>query len=339
MTDVTNVTECTSRVEFKGTQGLSCGEWWFLSTNSLPDDQQTEDSQALCWTSGELESAISILGFPEMELSLAGSSSGGNVIVRICDVFKDGASTLITLGVLNLTHRDGHDVTDVKPLVPGQRYKVKIKCISIGYTVPKGNKIRVAVTPNYFPLVWPPQKAVNLQVTTGCESKAASDGGQVFYSRLILPVTSALHIPPYCMAPQFAPARADYAALPVDILRPASYRRHVEKNPLTRSHVFIVKEDSGKMMLRQTRTIVGSQFEARYTMVGDNPLSARIDINYRKEYEYPDTDEGIRVQICAYSGMTCSAQTFSLIHDLHVQVNDTEFFSKKWDKVIPRNNV
>ena len=44
--------------------------------------------------------------------------------MRVCDVAPGGASTLVTRGVLNLTHRDGHEVP--VPLVPGERYAVEI---------------------------------------------------------------------------------------------------------------------------------------------------------------------------------------------------------------------
>jgi len=38
------------------------------------------------------------------------------VVVRLCDLRPDGTSALITMGMLNLRHRSGHDVpVDVAP--------------------------------------------------------------------------------------------------------------------------------------------------------------------------------------------------------------------------------
>ena len=40
------------------------------------------------------------------------------VVARLCDVGPDGASTFVSVGALNLTHRDGH--AEPQPLVPGE---------------------------------------------------------------------------------------------------------------------------------------------------------------------------------------------------------------------------
>jgi len=51
----------------------------------------------------------------------------------VCDVAQDGASTLITRGVLNLTHRDGHRRPE--PLEPDRRYRVRFPLHAIGYSI------------------------------------------------------------------------------------------------------------------------------------------------------------------------------------------------------------
>ena len=51
-------------------------------------------------------------------LELAVDRPSAFVAVRLCDVAPDGASTRVTFGVLNLTHRDGHD--DPRPMVAGR---------------------------------------------------------------------------------------------------------------------------------------------------------------------------------------------------------------------------
>ena len=48
----------------------------------------------------------------------------------------DGESLRVSFGVLNLTHRDGHETPT--PLVPGQRYRVRIQLNDAGSAFPAG---------------------------------------------------------------------------------------------------------------------------------------------------------------------------------------------------------
>ena len=43
------------------------------------------------------------------------------VCVRLCEVFPDGTSTLVTRALLNLTHRESDE--HPAPLVPGERFR------------------------------------------------------------------------------------------------------------------------------------------------------------------------------------------------------------------------
>ena len=334
--DTNQVKEKTADIRFADcvTHGTKCGEFWFTSTNSLPGDQRTEDAQCLCWTTTELEKDVSILGLPVLELTVAVNSDVGNVAVRICDVFPDGKATLVTWGLLNLTHREGHGDTSVTPLVSGEQYKVKVTCLSTGYTVPKGHRLRVAVAPSYWPFLWPSRDPVTLAVTTGLDSGPASG---IHHTRLILPIYNLNAKSPNPVL--FKPANPNVPVLPVDQLRPPAYRRHVETDVSSKRHCFVLKEDSGKTLLHETGTIFGSDFEARYTMEGEDPLSAKTDIDYRKEYEYPEIEGGIRTEIRSYSHMEADLQVFRFAHDLEVKLNGEMFFAKKWEKDIPRHNV
>ena len=61
------------------------------------------------FTSEPLDEPIEILGFPEVDARRSRSTARARfVAVRLCDVAPDGASLLVTRGVLNLNHRDGH---------------------------------------------------------------------------------------------------------------------------------------------------------------------------------------------------------------------------------------
>src|SRR5207237_9104491 len=91
------------------------------------------------------------------------------VAVRLCDVAPDGSSTLVTRGVLNLTHRDGHEHPE--PLVPGERTSARVR-LDLGVRVLRpGHRWRVALSPTYWPRVWPSPVPVTLTVFAGRGSR------------------------------------------------------------------------------------------------------------------------------------------------------------------------
>ena len=100
-------------------------------------------------------------GPPEAFLRQASGSA-----CRSIDAYSsDGASTRITYGVLNLSHRVSHAKPEPLPL--GEVIDVSLTLDQIAYRVPKGHKIRVAVSTSYWPLLWPSPEASTLCLHQG----------------------------------------------------------------------------------------------------------------------------------------------------------------------------
>ena len=76
----------------------------------------------------------------------------------LSDVHPDGAATQITYGLLNLTHRESHEIP--QPLKPGKSYRVTIQLNEIGHHFHRGHRIRLALSNAYWPLVWPSPESV-----------------------------------------------------------------------------------------------------------------------------------------------------------------------------------
>ena len=131
----------------------------------LAGDQRPDDALSLTFDSEPLAESLEILGFPEVALELAVDRRDALVAVRLCDVFPDGTSALITRCVLNLTHRDSHATPE--PLEPGRRYEVRVPLDVMAYSVPAGHRLRLAVSPTYWPWAWPSPKPVTLTVFSG----------------------------------------------------------------------------------------------------------------------------------------------------------------------------
>jgi predicted acyl esterase len=146
--------------------GTEAGAWTAEGQSAdLAGDQRPDDAVSLAFDSDPLEEPLEILGLPEVVLELAVDRPSALVVVRLCDVFPDGTSVLVTRGLLNLTHREGHERPE--PLEPGRRYEVRMPLDVMAYSFPAGHRLRVAVSPTYWPWAWPSPEPVRLTLHVG----------------------------------------------------------------------------------------------------------------------------------------------------------------------------
>ena len=134
----------------------------------FPGDQRADDGAWLSFTSEPLEGRLELLGIPSLAVTVAADRPQALIAVRVCDVAPGGASTLVTRGVLNLTHRDGHEAP--VPLVPGERYAVEIPLSSVGCAIRPATACGCRVASAFWPAVWPSPEPVALTVVAGGES-------------------------------------------------------------------------------------------------------------------------------------------------------------------------
>jgi putative CocE/NonD family hydrolase len=136
------------------TVGSEGGEWCpFGRGRDQAGDQRPDDVRSLLFDTPPLDETLEILGAPVVTLDLACDKPVANLVVRLCDVHPSGESLRVSFGVLNLTHRDSHATPS--PLVPGQRYRVRLPLNDCGATLPAGHRIRLALSTTYWPMVWP----------------------------------------------------------------------------------------------------------------------------------------------------------------------------------------
>ena len=127
-------------------------------------DQRADDGRALSFTSAPLPERIELLGNARVELELESDRPVAQLAARLCDVAPDGTSLLVTRGVLNLTHRDSHEHPE--PLEPGQPTRVVVELDGIAQAMPAGHRLRLALSPAYWPWLWPAPEPVTLAVHT-----------------------------------------------------------------------------------------------------------------------------------------------------------------------------
>ncbi len=148
------------------TTGIAGGTWCpFGAPGDMPVDQNEDDGRSICFETTPLARRIELFGTPEVILDLASDRKQATIAVRLSDVAPDGAATRITYGILNLSHRDGHERP--KPLVPGRRVRVRLRLNDLGQAIPKGHRLRLAISTAYWPIVWPSPEPVALTVFAG----------------------------------------------------------------------------------------------------------------------------------------------------------------------------
>ena len=98
--------------------GLGKVEWVPFAPTELPREQSTDDARSLSVRHAHrCRRAWSSLGAGAFRVRVSADQPVAKIAVRICEVTAAGESWLVTYGLLNLTHRDGHE--HPKPLEPG----------------------------------------------------------------------------------------------------------------------------------------------------------------------------------------------------------------------------
>ncbi|MGI8433191.1 MAG: CocE/NonD family hydrolase [Nocardioidaceae bacterium] len=139
-------------------------------------DQRYDDDASVSWDfdldaargpdTGPQDESLTLLGHPVAQLLVSADAPVATCSVKLCDVFPDGTSALVTRGTLNLTHRV-HDATGPKELVPGEVYDVEVELDACAYRFEPGQRLRVSVAGSDWPNTSAPPRPLSLTVHEG----------------------------------------------------------------------------------------------------------------------------------------------------------------------------
>jgi uncharacterized protein len=151
------------------TTGIAGGEWCAYGLGKvapeLPLDQRIDDAGSLVFDTAPLSEALAVVGSAKVKLAIASDKPQALVVIRLSDVAPDGAATRVSYGVLNLTHRDSH--ASPTPLVPGKRYEVIVSLTEAAHVFAGSNRLRIAISNSYWPMIWPSPETTTLTLWTG----------------------------------------------------------------------------------------------------------------------------------------------------------------------------
>ena len=278
----------------------------------MPGDQRGDDALSACFDMA-LPAGIDIVGAPKVTLTLTPDQTCGQIAVRLNHVHADGASTRITWGVLNLTHHNSHAIP--QPLVPGQPITVSLALDHIAYRVPAGDRLRLAISSAYWPMIWPTPQKTALLLNAGS---------------LALPSRPAASGPEW----EFAPAEAATALRTRDI-RPANHRRRSETDQRSGIVSLIIEDDFGEAENGDHGIIVGSVARERWDIHPDDPLSARGEAHWTETL----TRDAIALRTEAKCAMWSDATSFHLWARLEACEGSTMVCERESNWTIPRDQM
>ena len=185
-------------------------------------------------------------------------------------------------------------------MVPGEEIEVTVRMDSIGHRFAAGSRIRLSVSPCYWPLAWPSPEPVTLTLRHG---GAAA---------LVLPER-----PPRAEDDRLRPLDEPEEPEPLatTLLHGGSggFRR-IERDLASGRTDLIFDWDCGG----RTRYPNGIEYEdtsvATYSIVEGDPLSARVRVENTSGHGRGDWQVSIR----AVGTMTCTATTFLVTSELEV---------------------
>ncbi len=120
-------------------------------SHGLPGDQRLDEARSLVFTTPPLEKPVNVFGSPVLQVRVEHPGPTAILSAKLSDVSPEGESQLVTTGVLNLAHRNGHD--DPAPL--DGPADVELALQSIGWRFRAGHRIRLTIATSDWPTVWP----------------------------------------------------------------------------------------------------------------------------------------------------------------------------------------
>lgn len=306
--------------------GAASGD--FLKFGDVPGqygDQAADDGRSCTFTGPVLEETVEILGAPSVTLRVSADRPQAQLAVRLCEVFPDGSSKLVTAGLLNLTHRDGHAAPE--PLEPGKTYDVRVPLFAIGHAFGAGNRIRVSVSASLWPWMWPSPQRTTVTVETG-------------HGELTLPVR--------------APRPADEAALPAFAPPREGPPHSIGLAGIPGARTVAFDQESGE------QTVVTTPADGTMTDHADGLTRTGRDLNrFRLTEGDPhsavvecEREETIRreewaTRVHTRSRMTADGEDFLVVNTLRAYEGlpgpegdgERQVFARTWSFTVPRDQV
>ncbi|KAK4945566.1 hypothetical protein LTR10_015185 [Elasticomyces elasticus] len=300
------------------TVGFASGRWCIFGLDAdEPADQRQEAGGSLVFDSHTLTESMDLLGPVSLQLRVASDKPNAVLAAVLSEVLPDGSATRISRGLLNLTHRNSH--ADLEPLEPGRFYDVTVKLNELGQRIGLGSRIRLALSTSYFPMIWPAPEATTLTIDCAhCKLDLPMRSGNPLDSQL-KPFEPAVNGPP----------------LKTRFIRPAKSSNKVSQDLSSGVLTIHLEEDAGLWENERTGWRYGSDQTIICSVHSDDPLSARAEQRFRKEFGRDELD----LSVVGWAKMSATRTDFELTAHLEAWEGKKQIFGKDYAFTVPRDGV
>lgn len=297
------------------TTGLHQGEYcaiWFGPDG--PTDQRRDDAHSLCFDSQPLSEPLALLGDVRLDLRLTSDQPCGQIVARLNAVAPDGQVAQITYGTLNLSLRD--DFAVASPPEPGAPLQVRFNLDHVGYRLPAGYRLRLALSTASFPLLWPARELTTLT---------------------LLPEVQSVQLPVFIGEAVACPFEAPQSAPPanLEIIRAAAPKRTLSEDAASGEVCVRIDDDLGAMRLLDHGLWVDQRCTEQYRTLPWDPLSTRADI----QWHYRAGRGTWSVEVDSTLGLHADAQWFYLRATQVARLDGRQIHQRQWHKRIARSTL
>lgn len=296
--------------------GLCAGKWCsYGHPGDQPVDQRRDDAGSAVFETAPLDAPVEILGDASLVLQFKVDRPVAMAAARLVDVAPNGEATRVSYGVLNLTHRDGHERPSA--LSPGDVYHAEIPFKHVAQTFRKGHRIRLSLSTVYFPISWPSPTPVEMTIyPSDCS--------------LTLPIRDVVD----GEAPSFDPPRAG-PPMNANIHKPPAYEWRVEEDRATGRMTIRVQEHEGEMTIPDNGLWIAGVGRETYEFdpadVGS--VVARLDWTHEMRRD------AWHVRTVSETRFSSDAESFYIDATLRAWESDELIHEQQWSERIARRLV
>jgi len=303
------------------TVGITAPHWCpFNMDTELPTDQRIDDGRSLTFDSAPLGQDFEMLGAPVLHLDVSFDKHVAFLSVRLNEVEPGGPSSRITYGILNACHRDGHEFP--QPVEPGKRYRIRVQLHDYAHRFKAGNRLRISVSTTAWPLIWPSPEPVVLTIHAGA-------------SELEIPVRRA-------RAEDAALRAYGDAHVPKDmgrtVIEPGSRTdgSKLLEWQVDQQKLFIRSQGTGgRYIINETNTEMSGGWQEVSEIRDDDPTSATLVHKRWQGFKRDDWNARVEAEV----RVTLTRDDYLLTGEVKTFEGDKEFFSRTWERKIPRQLV
>jgi predicted acyl esterase len=298
------------------TLGLTKREWYpNIMQIDLPPDQTPDDQRSLTFDSEPLDASLEILGNPVVRVRVRSDQPVAKLAVRLNEVKPEGKSWNVSYGILNLTHRNGHE--NPEPLEVGRTYDVDVSCYFTAHRFSRGSRIRVAISESLWPMVWPSPRPVTLQISTAA-------------SRLTLPVRPVETVDQTPPIPLIRDRVDQQVTEHPEALKDARVAQSGEANGLLTIHK---RMGGSPRLLQDIGTTVTDGSDWIMSIREGDPNSSVWSMEWYSSRKRGAWDTTTRSTL----ELTSTPDTFRIRESVRALEGDKTIFARSWDHTIKRD--